>query len=127
MSEHRLDRVHPVESSGAGVIGAHVAPSTGKARWCLPLNAPLGLKRNVVENGLPPMGGGVKKGIHEHLALPVLVNYGRGVWGEPRQRAPHDQGGVAEWLKALVSKTSIVVRLSRVRIPPSPQRQIRIV
>ena len=33
-------------------------------------------------------------------------------------------GEVAEWLKALVSKTSIVVRLSRVRIPPSPQHII---
>ena len=32
----------------------------------------------------------------------------------------HQIGEVAEWLKALVSKTSIVVRLSRVRIPPSP-------
>jgi hypothetical protein len=30
-------------------------------------------------------------------------------------------GEVAEWLKALVSKTSIGVSLSRVRIPPSPQ------
>ena len=29
-------------------------------------------------------------------------------------------GEVAEWLKAAVSKTAIVVRLSRVRISPSP-------
>jgi hypothetical protein len=35
--------------------------------------------------------------------------------------SPLNSGEVAEWLKALVSKTSIGVSLSRVRIPPSPQ------
>ncbi len=33
-------------------------------------------------------------------------------------------GEVAEWLKALVSNTSIGVSLSRVRIPPSPQDRV---
>ena len=36
--------------------------------------------------------------------------------------SPRLEGEVAEWLKALVSKTSIGVSLSRVRIPPSPQK-----
>lgn len=38
----------------------------------------------------------------------------------PTESQAVNLGEVAEWLKALVSKTSIGVSLSRVRIPPSP-------
>ncbi len=44
-------------------------------------------------------------------------------WGLLRgeRRSPLNyQGEVAEWLKALVSKTSIPATVSGVRIPPSP-------
>ena len=36
------------------------------------------------------------------------------------EHAAHDIGEVAEWTKAPLSKSGIRLRVSRVRIPPSP-------